>query len=315
MESQIRKRKFIVFDVLLDISKNKALYLFMLPGLLYFLLFAYLPMAGIIVAFKDYKVNLGIMGSKWVGFDNFKFLFSSDKVLRVTWNTVFLNAMFIFFQQAIAFVTALFLNEVGSKVFKKVTQSFIFLPYFISWIVVSVFAYNLFASEGGLLNSILAFLHIPEVAWGQRADLWPGILVLFSIWKYAGFLTVIYIAAITGVNTEYFESAALDGATKLQQIRYITLPVISPTITIMVLLSVGRIFYGDFGMIYALVGDNASLYATTDVIDTFVYRSLRTIGDAGMSSAAGLYQSVVGFILVLGFNALVKKYKSEGSLF
>lgn len=315
MESQIRKRKFIVLDVLLDISKNKALYLFMLPGLLYFLLFAYLPMAGIIVAFKDYKVNLGILGSKWVGFDNFKFLFSSDKVLRVTWNTVFLNAMFIFFQQAIAIVTALFLNEVGSKFFKKVTQSFIFLPYFISWIVVSVFAYNLFASEGGLLNSILAFLHIPEVAWGQRADLWPGILVLFSIWKYAGFLTVIYIAAITGVNTEYFESAALDGATKLQQIRYITLPVISPTITIMVLLSVGRIFYGDFGMIYALVGDNASLYATTDVIDTFVYRSLRNIGDAGMSSAAGLYQSVVGFILVLGFNALVKKYKSEGSLF
>lgn len=315
MESQIRKRKFIVLDVLLDISKNKALYLFMLPGLLYFLLFAYLPMAGIIVAFKDYKVNLGILGSKWVGFDNFKFLFSSDKVLRVTWNTVFLNAMFIFFQQAIAIVTALFLNEVGSKFFKKLTQSFIFLPYFISWIVVSVFAYNLFASEGGLLNSILAFLHIPEVAWGQRADLWPGILVLFSIWKYAGFLTVIYIAAITGVNTEYFESAALDGATKLQQIRYITLPVISPTITIMVLLSVGRIFYGDFGMIYALVGDNASLYATTDVIDTFVYRSLRNIGDAGMSSAAGLYQSVVGFILVLGFNALVKKYKSEGSLF
>lgn len=315
MESQIRKRKFIVLDVLLDISKNKALYLFMLPGLLYFLLFAYLPMAGILVAFKDYKVNLGILGSKWVGFDNFKFLFSSDKVLRVTWNTVFLNAMFIFFQQAIAIVTALFLNEVGSKFFKKVTQSFIFLPYFISWIVVSVFAYNLFASEGGLLNSIFTFFHIPEVAWGQRADLWPGILVLFSIWKYAGFLTVIYIAAITGVNTEYFESAALDGATKLQQIRYITLPVISPTITIMVLLSVGRIFYGDFGMIYALVGDNASLYSTTDVIDTFVYRSLRTIGDVGMSSAAGLYQSVVGFILVLGFNALVKKYRSEGSLF
>lgn len=315
MESQIRKRKFIVLDVLLDISKNKALYLFMLPGLLYFLLFAYLPMAGILVAFKDYKVNLGILGSKWVGFDNFKFLFSSDKVLRVTWNTVFLNAMFIFFQQAIAIVTALFLNEVGSKFFKKVTQSFIFLPYFISWIVVSVFAYNLFASEGGLLNSILTFFHIPEIAWGQRADLWPGILVLFSIWKYAGFLTVIYIAAITGVNTEYFESAALDGATKLQQIRYITLPVISPTITIMVLLSVGRIFYGDFGMIYALVGDNASLYSTTDVIDTFVYRSLRTIGDVGMSSAAGLYQSVVGFILVLGFNALVKKYRSEGSLF
>jgi putative aldouronate transport system permease protein len=312
---RIRKNGNVLSMFFYEIKKNKFLYFLALPGIIYFLIFCYWPMAGMLVAFKDYKANLGIWGSPWVGLDNFKYLFASDKALSVTFNTIFLNSFFILGQQIIAIITALFMNEILSKKFKRISQTLIFLPYFISWMVISALAYNLFSSESGLLNSILESFGMNPVAWNERADLWPSFLILFNIWKNAGFLSIIYLAAMTGIEPEYYESTALDGATKLQQIRYITLPLISTTITIMFLLAVGRIFFADFGAIYGLIGENANLFSTTDVIDTFVYRMLRTMGDIGMSSAAGMYQSVVGFVLVLISNGLVKKYKSDGALF
>ena len=174
-----------------EISKHKFLYFLTIPGIIYFIIFCYWPMAGMLVAFKDYKVNLGILGSPWVGFDNFKYLFVSDKALSVTFNTIFLNTFFILGQQIIAILTALFLNEIISKRFKQISQTLIFLPYFMSWIVISALAYNLFSYDGGLLNNILHSLGFESVNWNQRADLWPTFLILFNVWKNAGFLSII----------------------------------------------------------------------------------------------------------------------------
>lgn len=309
------KTKNVFYRFFSEIYKNKFLYLMTVPGILFFLLFCYWPMAGVIVAFKDFKVNMGMFGSPWVGFNNFKFLFISDKILHVTMNTLYLNVMFFVFQHFFALLTAIFLNEITSKLFKRISQTVIFFPYFVSWVVVSAFSYNLFADKFGLLAGVFKDFGLTPVSWNQRADLWPAILVLFTVWKYSGYLSVVYIAAITNIDPEYFESTALDGATKLQQIWYVTLPLIKPTIVLMILLSVGRIFFADFGAIYGLVGDNSSLFSTTDVIDTYVFRALRQVGDVGMSSAAGLYQSVIGFIFVFGSNIFVRKFSKENALF
>ena len=309
------KKTFFLLDFVHEIKRNRALYLLCLPGIAFFIIFAYIPMAGAGVSFMDFKADMGIFRSPWVGFDNFKFLFSSDQTIRAVRNTLVLNSIFIFTGHFFAIAAAVFLNEIKSVFFKKITQNFIFLPYFVSWVVVSAFTVNLFASEGGLANNVLHIFGIIPVSWNERADLWPFILTIFANWKAVGFLSIIYLAVITGISPEYYEASEIDGATKLQQIVKITIPMLLPTITIMLLISVGRIFFADFGMIYSLVGENSALFSTTDVIDTFVYRALRTLGDVGMSSATGLFQSVIGFILVLGSNLIVRKFQKDNALY
>lgn len=299
-----------------DLVKNKFLYVLVLPGLVYFLLFCYWPMAGIIVAFKEYRMDLGIFGSPFNGLDNFRFLtVDTASVLKAIFNTLYLNALFIGVGTALAVLTAVLANEIGSVLFKKVSQSLIIMPNFISWIIVAVFAYNFLNTDFGIVNGWLKDIGLAPVSWYSRAGLWPGILVVLASWKSVGFNSIIYLAAIAGIDQEQYESAALDGASKLRQMWHITIPGISKTIIILLLLAIGRIFYGDFGMIYGLIGDNSLLFATTDVIDTYVYRALRTLNDVGMSSATGLLQSTVGFVLVFTVNAIVRRHDKDSALF
>ncbi|MCM3042135.1 ABC transporter permease subunit [Paenibacillus motobuensis] len=288
----------------------------MLPGLIYFLLFSYLPMAGIVIAFKEYRMDLGIFGSPFNGLNNFKFLtVDTLSVLRVVFNTLFLNVLFIGIGTALAVMTAVLINEIRLVWFKKISQSLVILPNFISWVIVAVFAYNFLNTDFGIVNNWLKNLGLEGVSWYNQAGYWPAILVLLYSWKSVGFNSIIYLAAITGIDQEQYESAALDGANKFRQIWHITIPGISKTIIILLLLAIGRIFYGDFGMIYGLVGDNSLLFSTTDVIDTYVFRALRTLNDVGMSSAIGLLQSVIGFLFVYTANAVVRKYDKDAALF
>ncbi|MNW33044.1 putative multiple-sugar transport system permease YteP [compost metagenome] len=304
--------------ILSELSRNKALYIMSLPGIVLILLFNYFPMFGLFVAFKDFNFRDGILGSPWMNpiLGNFEYLFSANSsALRSTWNTLFLNSMFIIFGVIFQVGIALVFNEVAGKYFKKITQSLMFLPYFISWIVVGVIAYNLFSIDTGVVNNTLTALGLSPVDWFTTPWVWPIILVLFHIWKSTGYGMVLYLAALTGVDPSYYEAAKIDGATKLQQIRYISLPFLMPTMITLTLLQVGRIMNADFGMFYAIVGENAAIYQTADVIDTFIFRSLRLNGDIGMASAAGFYQSVISFVIIMICNKLAKRLNEDSSLF
>lgn len=298
-----------------EIRRNHSLYLMTLPGIAFYLIFSYLPMFGLVIAFKSYDISKGILGSKWNELDNFNFFFTSGDVWKVTGNTLYLNLLFLFFTTAFGVCFAVMLNEIGNKIFKKVTQSVMFFPYFISWIIVGVISMGFFSTDTGVANNLLKALGMPMVNWNATASVWPAILVFFDVWKWTGYNVIIYLAVITGLDTEYYEAAAIDGASRLQQILFITLPQLVPTILILVLLAIGKIFFGDFGMIYGIVGDNSMLYSTTDVIDTYVFRAMRTMHDFGMSSAVAFYQSVMGFILVLASNLIVRKYNKDAALF
>ncbi len=250
-----------------------------------------------------------------MGLKNFEFFFTSSDAFNVTRNTIVLNVLFIGTSLILQIGFAILLNEVRSRWFKKVSQSFMFFPYFISWIVVSVFSYNFFHSEYGSLNRMLKGLGMQPVSWLILPQYWTWILTLLYDWKWTGFGLIIYLAAIVGINEELFEAAEIDGAKRTTQIARITLPLIMPTAVVLTLLAVGRIMNSDFGMIYGIIGDNPALYPTTNVIDTYVYRALRQMGDIGMSSAVGLYQAVVGFILVMGSNLIARRFSEDGALF
>lgn len=301
--------------VVAEFSKNRYLYLLALPGTLFLIVFAYIPMSAHLLAFKDFRLSDGLWGSKWVGFDNFRYFFSGNDWLRVTYNTLFLNGLFLVFGLGFAVMLAIFLSEVISPLFKRVAQSFVFLPYFISWIVISMMTQALFSTSEGLINKTLNSLGFDGVEWYLTPSVWPAILTIIYIWKFAGYNSIIFLAGITGISPEYYESAKLEGATRFQQMIYITLPLLRPIILLMLLLGVGRIFYGDFGMIYAIVGDIGVLYPTTDVIDTFAYRALRQLGNFSTSSAVVLYQSVMGLITVVIFNAIAKRIDTDSRLF
>ncbi|AZS13794.1 ABC transporter permease [Paenibacillus lutimineralis] len=301
--------------VVAEFSKNRYLYLLALPGTLFLIVFAYIPMSAHLLAFKDFRLSDGLWGSKWVGFDNFRYFFSGNDWLRVTYNTLFLNGLFLVFGLGFAVMLAIFLSEVISPLFKRVAQSFVFLPYFISWIVISMMTQALFSTSEGIINKTLNSLGFEGVEWYLTPSVWPAILTIIYIWKFAGYNSIIFLAGITGISPEYYESAKLEGATRFQQMIYITLPLLRPIILLMLLLGVGRIFYGDFGMIYAIVGDIGVLYPTTDVIDTFAYRALRQLGNFSTSSAVVLYQSVMGLITVVIFNAIAKRIDTDSRLF
>jgi putative aldouronate transport system permease protein len=301
--------------LLSELSKHRYVYLLAVPGLLFFVVFSYLPMFGVVIAFKDFQMSKGILGSPWNGFRNFEFFFTSGDAWRVTRNTLFLNTLFIVFITFFQVFFAILLNEIKSTGFKRISQSIMFLPYFMSWIIVSVIVSGFLGSDMGVINKALNALGLESVAWFSRPDLWPAILVVLNVWKWTGYGVVIYLAAIVGIDGSLYEAAVIDGAGRVQRIISITLPMLKPTIMILTLLSIGKIFVGDVGLIYGIIGDNAMLFSTTDVIDTFVLRALRTSSDLGMSTAIGLWQSVMGFILVLWSNRFARRYESAGALF
>jgi putative aldouronate transport system permease protein len=301
-----------------ELFQNKALYSMIIPGGILLVLFNYLPLFGLVVAFKDYTFDAGIFGSPWTKpfYNNFLYLFSTaTSAVKVTFNTLFLNSVFILCGLIFQVGLALIFNELAGKYFKKVTQSLMFLPYFISWIAVGVMAYNIFNYDTGALNALLTGAGLGPVDWYTTSWLWPVIMTLFHIWKTTGYGMVIYLSTLTGIDTTYYEAAEIDGANKLQQIRHISLPLLMPTIITLVLLNVGRIMNADFGMFYSIVGDNSAIYNTVDVIDTFVFRNLRLNGDIGMASAAGFYQSILSFAIIMLCNRLSRRLNPDGSLF
>ena len=300
-----------------SLVRDRSLLLLALPGALLMFLFSYLPLAGVLIAFKDFKFGTGIFGSAWQKpiYYNFIYLFTSTGTLRATVNTLSLNCVFIVSGVLAAVVFALLLNEIVSVRYRKLVQSFSFLPYFMSWIVVGVFVYGIFSEQGGALNGLIMSLGGKRMDWYTSPEYWPAILLGVTIWKFVGYNAVIYLATITGIDPTIFEAAQIDGANRMQQALRITLPMLLPTMTILVLLQIGRIMNADFGMFYGIVGDNSILYPTTDVLDTFIYRNLRKLGDIGMSSAASLYQSVISFALLLLCNGLARKMQGASSLF
>ncbi|MWC27132.1 ABC transporter permease [Paenibacillus sp. MMS18-CY102] len=303
--------------MLRELIRNRTLLLMFLPVAVLLFLFNYLPLAGLVIAFKDFDFQKGIFGSDWMHplFNNFDYLFSSDAAFRAIRNTILLNALFIIVGLVFEVGLALLLNEMKNKFFKRLSQSLTFLPFFISWIVVGVFAYNLLNFESGAVNRFVMWLGFEPIDFYSNAGLWPFILTMAIRWKVTGYGTIVYLASLTSIDNSYFEAASIDGASRWQQIRYISLPMLRPTIIILTLLAVGRIMNADFGMFYAMVGDASLLFPTTDVIDTFVYRSLRKSGDIGMASAAGFMQSMIAFVLVLLSNYAARKVDKDSAIF
>jgi len=294
--------------------------LMVLPGALWFLFFSYLPMLGTVIAFKEYRFDrdgfwASIVNSKWVGWQNFKFLFSTDDAFIITRNTLLYNIVFIFLGLVFSVLLAVILSEITNKRLSKIYQTGMFLPYFLSWVIVGYFTFSFLSSDRGLLNGLFNSLGIPPVQWYSESKYWPLILVLVYLWKAVGYNSVVYLASIMGIDRSLYEAAMIDGASKIQQIRAITLPLLKPIITIMTLLAIGKIFYADFGLFYQVPRNSGTLYGVTNVIDTYVYRGLKTTGEIGMSAAAGLYQSVVGFTLVMASNYIVRKYDKDNALF
>ena len=300
---------------LYEMKMNWSIYLLCVPALLFFAIFSYIPLFGLYIAFINFNPRLGILGSEFVGLRNFEFFFTSLTWIDVTWNTLYLNALFILITMAVSIAIAVFITEIKSRFFMRVTQSLVILPHFISWTVIAMFTEAFFSTDTGFINGILSSLGLERVQFYKTADIWPAILVILRVWHGAGFNSIIYIAAIQGIDQEIYEAARIDGAGRWQVIGAITLPMLRSTAIMLLIFAVGRIFYGDFGMIYAIIGDNGLINKKVDIIDTYVYRALRQLGDIGMSAAAGFYQSIIGFVMVMVTNAIVKKVDPDSSLF
>ena len=296
--------------------EHLPLYLMLLPGLAYLLINNYIPMAGIIIAFKKLNFAKGILGSPWAGFENFKFLFNSPDAWIITRNTLLYNVAFIIVNMVVGIAIAILICEVRSTKLKKLYQSAILLPFLMSMVILSYIVYALLSSEHGLVhNSLLAALGIEGIQWYQEPKYWPFILIAANCWKGVGYGCLIYIASLIGIDPSFYEAARLDGASKWQEITRITLPSLTPTIITLLLLSIGRIFYSDFGLFYQVPMNSGVLFPTTNVIDTYVYRALIEQGNISMSSAAGVYQSLVGFVIVIASNWIVRRVDKERALF
>ncbi len=298
-----------------EAQSNLMLSVMAAPGVLLLFVFAYLPMVGIVIAFKDYRFDTGILHSAWVGLENFKFLFGTDAAWRITRNTLLMNTLFIVASTTGSLLVALLMNEVYTSRMSKYYQTALFFPYFISWVIVSYFLFALLNGNTGLLKTVAETLGLDPIRWYRSPSHWPAILTLAHLWNGLGFGSLIYLAGILGISPELFEAARMDGAGKLAQIRFVTLPMLYPLIVILVLLAIGRIFHADFGLFFFLPRDTPVLYRTTDVVDTFVYRSLVELGDISMAAAAGFYQSVVGLGMVVLANWIVRRINVDYSLF
>ncbi|GHT52298.1 sugar ABC transporter permease [Spirochaetia bacterium] len=294
---------------------NRVMWVMLMPAATFIILFAYVPMGGIITAFKDYKNQLGVFGSPWVGLANFKYLIISNKLWTLTRNTLAYNFVFITLGMISEVGLAVVISELPFRRVKRAFQSFTFLPFFISWVVVAAIMMNIFGYETGVLNGVLTSLGLGRVnIYGNPAK-FPVVLVLLRLWKSTGYGTIIYLASIAGMDQEVLEAAEIDGANIWQRIWHITIAWIRPTMVIMLLLAIGSVFRGDFGMFYQIVGRSQALLEVSDIIDTYVYRSLMNSPNIGMSAAAGLFQSVLCFISILSANFLVKKIEPDYTLF
>jgi putative aldouronate transport system permease protein len=296
--------------------KYLPLYGMALPGLLYLAVNNYMPMFGLVIAFKNLNFRLGIFRSPWAGLSNFEYLFRSRDALLITRNTVLYNMAFIVIGTICAIITAILLSEIKIKLCARLYQSVILIPQLMSWVVTGYMVYAILSADVGLLNkTILKFLNLPEISWYSTPKYWPFILIFVNQWKSIGFSAVIYLAAIMGISPDYFEAARIDGASKLRQIRHITLPLLKPTIITLTVLSLGRMFYSDFGLFYQIPRNSGALYGATRTIDVFVYNALMNNANYSMSSAAAFYQSIVGFALILAANGIIRRLSRDNALF
>ena len=304
-----KKKHFIEKD-------DRALYVMALPTVIFLIIFAYMPMVGLVMAFQDYNVNLGMFGSKFVGFANFKYLFTTTDAWIITRNTVCYNVVFMVVNNCLAMAMAMLLSELTARRYAKVLQTIYMLPYFLSWTVVAIVVSAFLDRDKGLVNQIIkAMGGAGKTNWYQQKALWPLLLVGINAWKGVGYGTVLYLAVISGISHDFYEAAVLDGATKLQQAWYITLPQLRMVLCISIILAMGSIFRADFGLFYSVTLDSGRIYAVTDVIDTYIYRGLTKLANVGMSTAAGFYQSVVGLIMVLIANKVVTKIDPDSAMF
>ncbi len=306
------KRLFI------DIRKGWQLYIMALPAIVLLFLLAYMPMGGLVIAFKKYNFRNGIWGSEWMDplFKNFEILFNHNAAaMAAIRNTLLLNALFIIAGTIFSLMLAIAFNEISNKHIKKITQSISFLPYFISTVVVGIFVTGVLSYENGTLNKLITSLGGEKVAFYMNPVFWPFILLVVNVWKGAGYNSVIYLATLSGIDESYYEAARIDGGTRWQQVWYISLPLLRPTVVIMTLLAVGRIMNADFGLFYNVTNDMPALRSTTDVLDTYIFRALRQTGDIAISSATGFFQSVISFILVLSCNWVARRYEKDAALF
>ncbi len=303
-------------------TKTMLLTTMVLPGALWFFLLRYLPMAGIILAFKNYKVYPknptfwgNMMHSAWCGLDNFKFLFASSDSLLIIRNTLGYNILWIFLGMVIAVAFAIMLHEISQKFVAKSYQTLMFFPYFLSWVVASYFLLAFLDPTRGLIDHWLTARGAEPVDWYNSPKYWPFILTICNLWKNIGYSTILYLAAITGIDVTQYEAASIDGATKWQQIRYVTLPNLRPMISILLIMNVGKIFNSDFGLFYTVPLNSGTLFPVTQVIDTYIYRVMTATSNIGMSTAGGLLQNLVGFIFILAANRIVKRIDEDSSLF
>ncbi len=299
-----------------ELKKNRVLYLMMIPTVIFLIINNYLPMLGLSIAFVKYRPALGIFGSEFIGLENFRYFFSTPDFITITRNTVLYNLVYIILDIGIAVVCAIALNEMRKKYAKKVFQSFMLMPFFISWVVVNYIFYSFLSVDKGFINTtVMEFLGLPPVQWYRATKAWPFILVFAQLWRYTGYNTILMYAGLMSIDETLYEAALVDGASKFKQIFKITLPQLSPVIIVMFLMLVGRIFYADFGLHFQVPNDSGALYPVTDVLDTYVYRSLRRMGNISMAAAAGFYQAVVGMIIVVVANKVVKRFDDTKSLF
>jgi putative aldouronate transport system permease protein len=286
-----------------------------LPAIFIVFVFNYLPLVGLTMAFKSGRGAQELFGGTWVGLKNFEFFFKSQDAARITYNTVFMNSIFIITTLLLSLTIAILLNESRSRRLVKSYQTILMLPYFLSWVIMGFLAFAFLSVDNGFINGILSSLGLPRVNWYSEPRLWPGILAVSNLIKVAGYTSVIYYAGIMGIDETLYEAAKIDGANRFYQILHITIPLLTPLISIMTLLQIGKIFYSDFGLFYYLPRETGVLFSTTDVIDTYAYRALRVLGNTGMAAAIGVFQSLVGFIFVITSNFIVSKINPENSLF
>lgn len=298
-----------------ELSRNRILFIMLLPAVFFFIINSYIPMVGIYYAFTQFDFNTSLFNSEFVGLANFKYLWQSGMLTKLTLNTVGYNLAFIVLGNVLAIACAVLLSELKSKWFKKITQSIMFLPYFVSFVILSVIVYNLFNYESGFLNTMLKGFGMEPLDVYNTPWMWVFLIIIFYLWKNLGYSMVIYLAAITGISDEYYEAAKIDGANIFQRVWYITLPMLKTTFVVLLLFALGSIMKGQFDLFYQLVGNNGLLYNATDILDTYVYRSLKVTFDIGMATSAGLYQSLFGFVLVMTVNYIIRKVNDEYALF
>lgn len=298
-----------------EFNKNKILFLMISPAVIYMIIFCYIPMPGAYIGFVDYNVSKGIFRSQFIGLKNFEFLVKNGQLWNITKNTLLYNFVFLSLGNIIQITFAIMLSEIGSKWFKKITQSIMLFPHFISMVIVGVFAYNFFNYDFGFINTILSSLGLKRHEFYSDPAIWKYIIVFFKIWAGTGYGMIIYLAAIMGINEEIYESAYIDGANTWKRIRYITIPMLKPTFILLFLFGLGGVLKGSFDLFYNLIGNNSLLYPQTDIIDTYVFRSLVGQFNFSMGAAVGFYQSVFGLVLVLTVNMIVRKIEPDYSLF